>query len=125
MLVTLGAAPQQQQPQQHVQQQQPATGGAVTAVAVAVNGHAQAPPPTAVAPTAAVLAPLSGATLDNGAPPTTSAEAKSQYRLLKRRFKYLVYENECYQEEIRNLQRKLLKLSRDKKCVQCLFVHSR
>lgn len=39
---------------------------------------------------------------------------KDAYRILKRRFKYLVYENECYQEELRNLQRKLLKLSRDK-----------
>ncbi|KHN79042.1 INO80 complex subunit E [Toxocara canis] len=39
---------------------------------------------------------------------------KEQYRLLKKRFKFLVYENECYQEELRNLQRKLLKLSRDK-----------
>lgn len=39
---------------------------------------------------------------------------KEQYRQLKKRFKFLVYENECYQEELRNLQRKLLKLSRDK-----------
>uniref|UniRef100_A0A915KZQ3 Uncharacterized protein n=1 Tax=Romanomermis culicivorax TaxID=13658 RepID=A0A915KZQ3_ROMCU len=37
---------------------------------------------------------------------------KQQYRTLKRRFKFL--ENECYQEQLRNLQRKLLKLSRDK-----------
>ncbi|CAG9535195.1 unnamed protein product [Cercopithifilaria johnstoni] len=40
--------------------------------------------------------------------------AKEEYRELKHRFKFLVYENECYQEELRNLQRKLLKLSRDK-----------
>ncbi|EFO27009.1 hypothetical protein LOAG_01466 [Loa loa] len=40
--------------------------------------------------------------------------AKEEYRDLKHRFKFLVYENECYQEELRNLQRKLLKLSRDK-----------
>jgi len=39
---------------------------------------------------------------------------KEQYRVMKKRFKFLVYENECYQEELRNLQRKLLKLSRDK-----------
>ncbi|VDN27708.1 unnamed protein product [Gongylonema pulchrum] len=39
---------------------------------------------------------------------------KQEYRELKRRFKVLVYENEYYQEELRNLQRKLLKLSRDK-----------
>ncbi|MFH4976140.1 hypothetical protein AB6A40_002849 [Gnathostoma spinigerum] len=47
----------------------------------------------------------------NGQPNPTP---KEQYRLLKKRFKFLVYENECYQEELRNLQRKLLKLSRDK-----------
>uniref|UniRef100_A0A0N4Z588 INO80 complex subunit E n=1 Tax=Parastrongyloides trichosuri TaxID=131310 RepID=A0A0N4Z588_PARTI len=40
--------------------------------------------------------------------------AKEQYRELKRNFKFLVYENECYQDELRSLQRKLLKLSRDK-----------
>jgi len=39
---------------------------------------------------------------------------KEKYRSLKRKFKFLVYENECYQEELRNLQRRLLKLSRDK-----------
>ncbi|MCP9259545.1 INO80 complex subunit E [Dirofilaria immitis] len=43
-----------------------------------------------------------------------SLTAKEEYRELKHRFKFLVYENECYQEELRNLQRKLLKLSRDK-----------
>lgn len=39
---------------------------------------------------------------------------KKKYRDLKKKFKCLVYENEYYQEELRNLQRKLLKLSRDK-----------
>ncbi|KAI6203658.1 hypothetical protein M3Y94_00582100 [Aphelenchoides besseyi] len=39
---------------------------------------------------------------------------KAFYRKLKKQFKYLVYENECYQEELRNSQRHLLKLSRDK-----------
>ena len=47
----------------------------------------------------------------------------------------LLQENECYQEEIRNLQRKLLKLSRDKKyvcerlqlpyCQRCSFLLDR
>uniref|UniRef100_A0AC35UD60 INO80 complex subunit E n=1 Tax=Rhabditophanes sp. KR3021 TaxID=114890 RepID=A0AC35UD60_9BILA len=47
---------------------------------------------------------------NNGIKPTP----KEEYRGIKKNFKYLVYENECYQEELRNLQRKLLKLSRDK-----------
>ncbi|KAL1244017.1 INO80 complex subunit [Trichinella spiralis] len=40
--------------------------------------------------------------------------AKEKYRKLKRRFKMLVFENEGYHEELRNLQRRLLKLTRDK-----------
>uniref|UniRef100_A0A914WVP9 INO80 complex subunit E n=1 Tax=Plectus sambesii TaxID=2011161 RepID=A0A914WVP9_9BILA len=55
--------------------------------------------------------------MDGSAEASSSTEPqtpKQHYRLLKRRFKFLVYENECYQEELRNLQRKLLKLSRDK-----------
>uniref|UniRef100_A0A0N5AJY7 HALZ domain-containing protein n=1 Tax=Syphacia muris TaxID=451379 RepID=A0A0N5AJY7_9BILA len=39
---------------------------------------------------------------------------KEEYRQLKKQFKCLVYENESYQEELRNLQLKLLGLSRDK-----------
>uniref|UniRef100_A0A915MBZ1 INO80 complex subunit E n=1 Tax=Meloidogyne javanica TaxID=6303 RepID=A0A915MBZ1_MELJA len=45
---------------------------------------------------------------------TQSLSPKTKYRELKKKFKFLVYENEYYQEELRNLQRKLLKLSRDK-----------
>ena len=70
--------------------------------------------PRANAPSAA--AGVGASTLSNGQVSTQrTTEAKENYRLLKKRFKFLVYENECYQEEIRNLQRKLLKLSRDKK----------
>ncbi|KAE9421146.1 hypothetical protein Angca_008096 [Angiostrongylus cantonensis] len=54
------------------------------------------------------------ATLYDADKSTMTLTNKDAYRILKRRFKYLVYENECYQEELRNLQRKLLKLSRDK-----------
>jgi len=43
-----------------------------------------------------------------------SEAPKEKYRELKRKFKFLIMENEYYQEELRNLQRKLLKLSRDK-----------
>uniref|UniRef100_A0A0K0DVG8 INO80 complex subunit E n=1 Tax=Strongyloides stercoralis TaxID=6248 RepID=A0A0K0DVG8_STRER len=39
---------------------------------------------------------------------------KKEYRELKKKFKLLVYENEYYQEELRNHQKKLLKLSKDK-----------
>ncbi|CAJ0942915.1 unnamed protein product, partial [Mesorhabditis belari] len=45
---------------------------------------------------------------------STRLPPKEQYRTLKRKFKFLVYENECYQDQLRNLQTKLLKLSRDK-----------
>uniref|UniRef100_A0A8C8S2H2 INO80 complex subunit E n=1 Tax=Pelusios castaneus TaxID=367368 RepID=A0A8C8S2H2_9SAUR len=39
---------------------------------------------------------------------------KRRYRALKRRLKLLIYEQECFQEELRKAQRKLLKVSRDK-----------
>ena len=37
-----------------------------------------------------------------------------KYRNLKRKLKILIYENECFQEELKKAQRKLLKVSRDK-----------
>ncbi|CAF97810.1 unnamed protein product, partial [Tetraodon nigroviridis] len=39
---------------------------------------------------------------------------KRKYKNLKRKLKFLVYEQECFQEELRRAQRKLLKISRDK-----------
>ncbi|KAF7670107.1 hypothetical protein LDENG_00049730 [Lucifuga dentata] len=39
---------------------------------------------------------------------------KRKYKNLKRKLKFLVYEQECFQEELRRGQRKLLKVSRDK-----------
>ncbi|XP_066580065.1 INO80 complex subunit E isoform X1 [Amia ocellicauda] len=39
---------------------------------------------------------------------------KKKYKNLKRKLKFLVYEQECFQEELRRAQRKLLKVSRDK-----------
>ncbi|XP_034941647.1 INO80 complex subunit E [Chelonus insularis] len=39
---------------------------------------------------------------------------KEQYRNLKRKLKFLIYENECFQEALRSTQRKLLKVNRDK-----------
>lgn len=45
---------------------------------------------------------------------TSNTPPKDLYKKLKRQFKFLVFENESYQEELRSSQRKLLKLSRDK-----------
>ncbi|XP_075220879.1 uncharacterized protein LOC142324108 [Lycorma delicatula] len=39
---------------------------------------------------------------------------KVQYRNLKRKLKFLIYENECFQETLRSTQRRLLKASRDR-----------
>ncbi|XP_016319530.1 INO80 complex subunit E-like [Sinocyclocheilus anshuiensis] len=39
---------------------------------------------------------------------------KRKYKNIKRKLKFLVYEQECFQEELRRAQRKLLKVSRDK-----------
>ncbi|KAG1682440.1 INO80 complex subunit E [Nymphon striatum] len=37
-----------------------------------------------------------------------------KYKILKRKLKLLIYENECFQDNLRNCQRKLLKVERDK-----------
>ncbi|XP_046388325.1 uncharacterized protein LOC124157544 [Ischnura elegans] len=38
---------------------------------------------------------------------------KLQYRNLKRKLKFLIYENECFREELRSAQQRLLKAGRD------------
>jgi len=43
-----------------------------------------------------------------------SVDYKKKYRTLKRKLKFLVYEHECFLEELRKAQRKLLKVSRDR-----------
>ena len=42
-------------------------------------------------------------------------QAKQKYRSLKRKLRCLLYEQECFQEELRRLQRKLLRVNRDKR----------
>jgi len=42
------------------------------------------------------------------------ATYKEQYYNLKRKIKFLLYENECFQEALRSTQRQLLKTKRDK-----------
>ncbi|KAL2084028.1 hypothetical protein ACEWY4_019546 [Coilia grayii] len=44
----------------------------------------------------------------------SEVDYKRKYKNLKRKLKFLVYEQECFQEELRKAQRKLLKVSRDK-----------
>lgn len=39
---------------------------------------------------------------------------KTKYKTLKRKLKLLIYENECFQEELRKAQRALLRVRRDK-----------
>ncbi|CAN8178313.1 unnamed protein product [Coccothraustes coccothraustes] len=50
----------------------------------------------------------------NGASEGDAGGYKRRCRALKRRLKLLLYEQECFQEELRRAQRKLLKVSRDK-----------
>ncbi|XP_036989947.1 INO80 complex subunit E isoform X2 [Artibeus jamaicensis] len=47
-------------------------------------------------------------------PADNEVDYKKKYRNLKRKLKFLIYEHECFQEELRKAQRKLLKVSRDK-----------
>uniref|UniRef100_A0A3B3Y7Y7 INO80 complex subunit E N-terminal domain-containing protein n=1 Tax=Poecilia mexicana TaxID=48701 RepID=A0A3B3Y7Y7_9TELE len=50
---------------------------------------------------------------------------KRKYKNLKRKLKFLVYEQECFQEELRRAQRKLLKVSRDKFLLDRLLQYER
>uniref|UniRef100_A0A914YRQ0 INO80 complex subunit E N-terminal domain-containing protein n=1 Tax=Panagrolaimus superbus TaxID=310955 RepID=A0A914YRQ0_9BILA len=43
----------------------------------------------------------------------TGGDPKDSYRVLKKHFKFLVYENECYQGQLRDSHQRLLKLERD------------
>ncbi|KAK4315831.1 hypothetical protein Pmani_012985 [Petrolisthes manimaculis] len=43
-----------------------------------------------------------------------SEDYKAKYKTLKRKLKLLIYENECFQEELRKAQRALLRVRRDK-----------
>ncbi|XP_012256126.2 INO80 complex subunit E [Athalia rosae] len=51
---------------------------------------------------------------DEDSPEEEAPNYKAQYRSLKRKLKFLIYENECFQEALRSTQRKLLKVNRDK-----------
>ncbi|KAG9431964.1 INO80 complex subunit E [Apis mellifera carnica] len=51
---------------------------------------------------------------DDDSPEEEVPNYKDQYRNLKRKLKFLIYENECFQEALRSTQRKLLKVNRDK-----------
>ncbi|CAB4002985.1 INO80 complex subunit E isoform X2, partial [Paramuricea clavata] len=46
--------------------------------------------------------------------PVDIATYKQKYRILKRKLKFLLYEQESFQEELRRSQRKLLRVSKDK-----------
>lgn len=51
---------------------------------------------------------------EDDSPEEETPNYKDQYRNLKRKLKFLIYENECFQEALRSTQRKLLKVNRDK-----------
>lgn len=47
-------------------------------------------------------------------PPTETVNYKKKYKAMKRKMRMLVYEQECFMEELKKAQRKLLKVSRDR-----------
>ncbi|XP_060075861.1 INO80 complex subunit E-like [Ylistrum balloti] len=47
-------------------------------------------------------------------PEQHQVDYKQKYKALKKKLKFLVYEQECFLEELRKAQRKLLKISRDR-----------
>ncbi|XP_067639072.1 uncharacterized protein [Eurosta solidaginis] len=50
----------------------------------------------------------------NGLSAANAVDYKTQYRYLKRKLKFLIYENEFFQDALRSNQRRLLKVSRDR-----------
>jgi len=44
----------------------------------------------------------------------TDLEYKDKYRNLKRKLKFLIYENECFSMEIRNMEKRLLRVLKDR-----------
>ncbi|KAL4715906.1 hypothetical protein ACJJTC_013206 [Scirpophaga incertulas] len=46
--------------------------------------------------------------------PESEPNYRSQYLVLKTKLKYLIYENECFQDALRSSQKRLLKVSRDR-----------
>lgn len=44
----------------------------------------------------------------------SQVDYKQKYKVLKKKLKFLVYEQECFLEELRKAQRRLLKVSRDR-----------
>ncbi|XP_011187515.1 uncharacterized protein LOC105215352 [Zeugodacus cucurbitae] len=50
----------------------------------------------------------------NSSGTANAVDYKSQYRYLKRKLKFLIYENEFFQDALRSNQRRLLKVSRDR-----------
>ncbi|XP_004534988.1 uncharacterized protein LOC101458417 [Ceratitis capitata] len=50
----------------------------------------------------------------NSSGTANAVDYKTQYRYLKRKLKFLIYENEFFQDALRSNQRRLLKVSRDR-----------
>ncbi|XP_063624078.1 INO80 complex subunit E [Cydia splendana] len=51
---------------------------------------------------------------DSSSEPEPETNYKSHYLTLKKKLKYLIYENECFQDALRCSQKRLLKVSRDR-----------
>lgn len=55
-----------------------------------------------------------GYSSDSSSEPEAEPNYSAQYLALKKKLKYLIYENECFQDALRNSQKRLLKVSRDR-----------
>ncbi|KAI5644255.1 hypothetical protein NE865_03624 [Phthorimaea operculella] len=51
---------------------------------------------------------------DSSSEPEPEPNYRAQYLALKKKLKYLIYENECFQDSLRSSQKRLLKVSRDR-----------
>ncbi|XP_045498563.1 INO80 complex subunit E [Colias croceus] len=51
---------------------------------------------------------------ESSSDPEPEPNYRAQYLALKKKLKYLIYENECFQDALRSSQKRLLKVSRDR-----------
>ncbi|XP_045516483.1 uncharacterized protein LOC123709305 [Pieris brassicae] len=51
---------------------------------------------------------------DSSSDPENEPNYQAQYLTLKKKLKYLIYENECFQDALRSSQKRLLKVTRDR-----------
>ncbi|XP_049873889.1 uncharacterized protein LOC126372247 [Pectinophora gossypiella] len=84
---------------------------AAAAAAAATSGSANPNPPPEPQRPREIKKDYSS---EESSEPEPEPNYRAQYLALKKKLKYLIYENECFQDALRSSQKRLLKVSRDR-----------